>query len=107
MSISALGGASNLLAYSSAARNGVPGSAASSSNTGAAAESYLMGYANMTPAQQMQASILSSMGITPAQYAQMSPQEQAKIQQQVQQKLKQEVDAQTEKKSGMIVDMHA
>jgi hypothetical protein len=79
----------------------------SSASSGSDAESFLMNYANMTPAQQMQASVLSSMGLTQAQYNALPADKQAQIEQMIREKIKEQVQNQTEKKTGMIVDMKA
>jgi len=106
MSISSLGGASYVSPLSAIPQSAASG-AASSSGSGAAAENFLMNYSNMTPAQQMQASVMSSMGITNADLNNMSPQERNKIEQEIQEKVKQAVQNQVEKKSGLVVDIKA
>lgn len=77
------------------------------SSPGSDAENFLLNYPNMTPAQQMQASVLSSMGLTPAEYNALPPDKKAQIEQMIHEKIKQQVQNQTEKKTGMIVDMKA
>jgi hypothetical protein len=87
------------------------GAGASGSSSGASAgsdaETYLMNYASMTPAQQMQASVLSSMGLTPSEYNALPPDKKAQIEHMIQEKIKDQVQQQAEKKTGMIVDMKA
>lgn len=112
MSISSIGGSSYLPQFASSPAVGHSGSqagseAAGASGVGSAAQSYLMSFASMTPAQQMQASVMSSLGVSQAQYNAMTPQQQTKIQQEIQEKLKQQAQAETEKKTGMVVDLKA
>ena len=66
-----------------------------------------MDYSRMTPAQQMQSSMLHSLGLTQQQYDALSPADKAKVDQKIQQMIKQDVEQQAEKKSGMLVDVKA
>ena len=91
-------------AVSSSGAAGASGSASSSSSD---PESFLMNYAGMTPAQQMQASVLSSMGLTQADFNNLPPDKKAQVEEMIKEKIKEEVQQQTEKKTGMIVDMKA
>ncbi len=68
---------------------------------------WLMDYSKMTPAQQMQASMLHSLGLTQQQYDALSPSEKAKVDQKIQQMIKQAIEQQAEKKTGMVVDVKA
>ncbi len=92
---------------SSSSVSGGGGSASSGGSAGSAAESFVMNYANMTQAQQMMASVLSSMGLTQGQYNALPPDKRAQIDQIVRQKIMEQIDQQTEKKTGMIVDTKA
>ena len=68
---------------------------------------WLMDYTQMTPAEQMQATILRELGMTKAQYDALSPAEKAKVDEKIKDLIKQQVEQQTEKKTGMIVDVTA
>jgi hypothetical protein len=110
MSISGIGQAAAYIPIASA-----PNPSASSASSAPASMpdpttdpvGWLMDYTKMTPAQQMQASILHSLGLTQQQYDALPPAEKAKIDAKIQQMIKQQVEQQAEKKTGMVVDMTA
>jgi len=68
---------------------------------------WLMDYTRMSPAQQMQAGMLHSLGYSQQQYDALTPGEKAKVDQKIQQLIKQDVQEQAEKKTGMLVDVSA
>ena len=112
MSISGIGGGTPYMPMTTGSS-----SSAASSNAASAASSlpdpttdpagWLMDYTKMTPAQQMQASMLHSLGLTQQQYNALSPAEKAKVDQKIQQMIKEQVQQQAEKKTGMVVDVSA
>ena len=112
MSISGIGGGTPYMPMTA----GSSSSAASSNATSAASSlpdpttdpvDWLMDYTKMTPAQQMQDSMLHSLGLTQQQYNALSPAEKAKVDQKIQQMIKEQVQQQAEKKTGMVVDVSA
>ena len=115
MSISGIGGGTPYMPMT-ATGSGSSASAASTSSSNAASSlpdpttdpiGWLMDYSKMTPAQQMQASMLQSLGLTQQQYNALTPAEKAKVDQKIQQMIKQDIQQQAEKKTGMVVDVSA
>ena len=64
-----------------------------------------LAYANMTPGQRMQASMLSQLGLTEQQFQAMSPADQQKIEEKIQDMIKKQMDSTNDKRSGMITDI--
>jgi hypothetical protein len=64
-----------------------------------------LAYANMTPAQRMQASMLSQLGLTEQQFQAMSPADQQKVEEKIQDMIKKQMDSTNDKRSGMITDI--
>jgi hypothetical protein len=62
-------------------------------------------YANMTPAQRMQADMLSQLGLTEDQFKAMTPAEQQKVEAKIQQMVKQQAQDSGEKRAGLITDI--
>jgi hypothetical protein len=62
-------------------------------------------YANMTPAQRMQADMLSQLGLTEDQFKAMTPAEQQKVEAKIQQMIKQQAQQSSEKRTGLITDI--
>jgi hypothetical protein len=64
-------------------------------------------YANMTPAQRLQAEMLGQLGITEDQFKAMSPTEQQKVMDKVREMIKQQMQNSSGKRTGMITDISA
>lgn len=79
---------------------------ASASAAKTAAQQF-MAYANMTPAQRMQAEMLSQLGLTEDQFKALPPAEQQKVEEKIQQMIKQQLDNNNDKRTGMITDKSA
>jgi hypothetical protein len=62
-------------------------------------------YANMTPAERMQADMLSQLGLTEDQFKAMSPADQQKVEAKIQQMIKQQAQESGEKRAGLITDI--
>jgi hypothetical protein len=62
-------------------------------------------YANMTPAQRMQANMLSELGLTEAQFKAMSPAEQQKVEDKIRDLVKKQADTSNDKRTGLITDI--
>jgi TPP-dependent pyruvate/acetoin dehydrogenase alpha subunit len=62
-------------------------------------------WASMTPAQQMRATMLASMGLTEDKLKAMSPADQKKVNDEIAKRIKDHVQDQAEKKSGLIADV--
>jgi TPP-dependent pyruvate/acetoin dehydrogenase alpha subunit len=107
MSISSI--ATNAFAGSLA--GSLTGSSLSTSSTqsasGQSPAQWLMNYAQMTPAQQMRASILAQMGLTEQDLAKMDPKAREKVEDKIKQDIQQQVQQSTEKKTGVIADIRA
>jgi hypothetical protein len=67
-------------------------------------EQQLLEYANMTPAQQLFASMLGKLGITEDQFKAMSPAEQQKTEDKIRDMIKKQLDNSAQKPAGMITD---
>lgn len=80
-----------------------------SANASAAktAAQQFMAYANMTPAQRMQAEMLSQLGLTEDQFKALPPAEQQKVEEKIQQMIKQQLDKTNDTRTGMITDKTA
>jgi hypothetical protein len=104
-SASTLGGLSSALASSSSSSSSTTLSASAAAAKTAAQQ--FMAYANMTPAQRMQAEMLSQLGITEDQFKAMPPAEQQKVEAKIQQMIKQQLDDTNDKRTGMITDKSA
>jgi hypothetical protein len=59
----------------------------------------------MTPAQRMQADMLSQLGLTEDQFKAMTPAEQQKVEAKIQQMVKQQAQESGEKRAGLITDL--
>ena len=64
-----------------------------------------MDYANMTPAQRMQAEMMSQLGITEDQFKAMSPADQAKVMDKIRDMIKQQTQNSGDQRPGLITDM--
>jgi hypothetical protein len=64
-------------------------------------------YANMTPAQRLQAEMLGQLGITEDQFKAMTPAEQQKVMDKVREMIKQQMQGSSDKRTGMITDISA
>jgi hypothetical protein len=64
-------------------------------------------YANMTPAERMQAQMLNELGITEDQFKAMTPAEQQKVLDKIRELVKQQVQNSSDKRTGMITDISA
>ena len=62
-------------------------------------------YANMTPAERLQADMLNQLGLTEDQFKAMSPAEQQKVEAKIQQMIKQQAQQSGEKRAGLITDI--
>jgi len=80
---------------------------AASSSTASSPEATLLAYFKMSPAEKMRFNIMSQMGITQADYNQMTPAQKAVIDSEIKQKMKEKVQQMTERKTGLIVDVKA
>ncbi len=64
-------------------------------------------YANMTPAERLQAQMLNQLGISEDQFKAMSPAEQQKVMDKIREMIKQQVQNSSDKRTGMITDISA
>jgi hypothetical protein len=64
-------------------------------------------YANMTPAERLQAQMLNQLGITEDQFKAMSPADQQKVLDKIREMVKQQVQNSSDKRTGMITDISA
>jgi uncharacterized metal-binding protein len=62
-------------------------------------------YANMTPAQRLQAEMLNQLGITEDQFKAMSPADQEKVMDKVRELIKQQTQNSGQQRTGLITDM--
>jgi hypothetical protein len=62
-------------------------------------------YANMTPAQRMQADMLSQLGLTEDQFKAMSPADQQKVEAKIRDLVKKQADESNDKRTGLITDI--
>ena len=62
-------------------------------------------YANMTPAQRLQAEMLGQLGITEDQFKAMSPADQQKVMDKIRELIKQQVQDSGTQRPGLITDM--
>jgi hypothetical protein len=62
-------------------------------------------YANMTPAQRLQAEMLGQLGITEDQFKAMSPADQQKVTDKIRELIKQQAQDSGTQRSGLITDM--
>jgi len=85
------------------------GSAAASAATTPAetAAQKFLEYANMTPAQRLQAEMLGQLGITEDQFKAMSPAEQQKVMDKIRELIKQQVQNGSDKRTGLITNISA
>jgi hypothetical protein len=86
----------------------VSASASKSSGLSAKAPSVVqqfLEYANMTPAERMQADMLSQLGLTEDQFKAMTPAEQQKVEDKIQQMIKQQAEQSNDKRTGLITDI--
>ena len=66
-----------------------------------------MDYANMTPAQRLQAQMMSQLGITEDQFKAMSPADQQKVEAKIADMIKKQMSDSNDKRTGMITDKTA
>ena len=64
-------------------------------------------FMKMTPAQQMRAAILGQMGLKEADLKNMDPKKRQEIEAKIKEEIKAQVQKDTEKRTGMIVDLKA
>jgi hypothetical protein len=64
-----------------------------------------MDYANMSPAQRLQAEMMSQLGITEDQFKAMSPADQAKVMDKIRDMIKQQTQNSGDQRAGLITDM--
>jgi hypothetical protein len=64
-------------------------------------------YANMTPAQRLEAEMLGQLGLTEDQFKAMSPAEQQKVMDKIRELIKQQVQNSSDKRTGLITDISA
>ena len=64
-------------------------------------------YANMTPAERLQAQMLNQLGISEDQFKAMSPADQQKVLDKIREMLKQQLQNSSDKRTGMITDISA
>ena len=81
-----------------------PASAISGTNSNSVVQQFLQ-YANMTPAQRMQANMLSELGLTEAQFKAMSPADQQKVEDKIRDLVKKQADSSNDKRTGLITDI--
>lgn len=72
---------------------------------GQSAEDEFLSYMEKTPAERMREAILGSMGMTEEQLAGMEAAERDKIEQKIRETIRAKVEEDTEKRTGMILDM--
>jgi len=110
MQIAGVGALATVGQATSTAVAAAPPSAAATAASGSAAsspEATLLAYFKMSPAEKMRFDIMSQMGITQADYNQMTPAQKAVVDAEIKQKMKQQIQQMTEKKTGLIVDVKA
>ena len=66
-----------------------------------------MDYANMTPAQRLQAEMMSQLGITEDQFKAMSPADQAKVMDKIREMIKQQAQNTGDRRTGLLTDISA
>ena len=66
-----------------------------------------MDYANMTPAQRLQAEMMSQLGITEDQFKAMSPADQQKVEDKIRDMIKKQLSESNDTRTGMITDKSA
>jgi hypothetical protein len=66
-----------------------------------------MDYANMTPAQCLQAEMMSQLGITEDQFKAMSPADQAKVMDKIRDMIKQQAQNTGDQRTGLLTDISA
>jgi hypothetical protein len=98
-------------AFSSSGLSSTPtvsASASKSSGLGVKAPSVVqqfLAYASMTPAERMQADMLSQLGLTEDQFKAMTPAEQQKVEDKIRQMIKQQAEQSNDKRTGLITDI--
>lgn len=113
MIIPGLGAASSPYASSYAAPTSLPSSPASGAGSaqesaGQQAVDDFNAWANMTPAQQMRASILKSMGLTEDDLKNMPPKKREQVEEAIEQKIKDAaLRAAQNGKTGLVADVSA
>jgi hypothetical protein len=89
----------------------VPSKSASASSLAAkpaeTAAQKFMDYANMTPAQRLQAEMMSQLGITEDQFKAMSPADQAKVMDKIRELIKQQAQNTGDQRTGLLTDISA
>ncbi|HEY4135836.1 MAG TPA: hypothetical protein VGO34_11540 [Alphaproteobacteria bacterium] len=85
-----------------------PGAASGASPLGAkSAKEEFLDYARMTPAQRMEANILSQMGLTKEQLEAMPPAQRKAIEATIREQIKRQMEATGDKSNGKIADVTA
>jgi hypothetical protein len=110
MSISGVGGAVAGSPYSPAPAAGGVKPAAASQGLATAGKSVVEefeAWAKMTPAQRMRANILASMGLTEDQLKGMDATRRKAVEDIIKQRIQDQVKRDTEKKTGLLVDIKA
>lgn len=64
-----------------------------------------LNFVGKTPAEQMRAQILHSLGVTEDQLKAMDPKERAKVEEKIKETVREKVQEATEKKTGVAVDI--
>ncbi|MGA0601612.1 hypothetical protein ACO2Q3_12985 [Caulobacter sp. KR2-114] len=108
MSIGGVGGAGYAPSpYGSTQKSAAGGLGAASVGPANDAVSEFMSWAKMTPAQQMRAQILGSMGLKESDLAAMDPKQRDMTEKKIAERIKQLVQNSVEKKTGVAVDIKA
>jgi hypothetical protein len=66
-----------------------------------------MDYAHMTPAQRLQAEMMSQLGITEDEFKAMSPADQAKVMDKIREMIKQQAQNTGDQRTGLLTDISA
>ena len=64
-------------------------------------------YAQMTPAERMEAALLSEMGLTKEEFEAMSPEAKKAIAEEIRERIKKQVENGSDRRTGMITDISA
>jgi hypothetical protein len=107
MSVSFPTGFATLSPTPSASPSKSGNAAASLAKPAETAAQKFLDYANMTPAERLQADMLNQLGITQDQFKAMSPAEQQKVMDKIREMIKQQVQNSSDKRTGMITDISA
>ena len=107
MSITSIGGASNLFGMAGTGGGVAPKSGADQAGGQSAVDEFLS-LAKMTPGERMRASILQSMGLNEDDLKGMSPEKRKAVEDMIQQKIKTAaIEAAKSGKTGLVADVTA